>query len=59
MYGIMGLKKGGRIQVIYSKGNDNYVVKAWMRRGSSAKLVKQKSEIHIEVLDDVIEDLVG
>ena len=53
------LKTGGRIQVIYSSGKDNYVVKAWMIRGSSAKLVKQKSDIHIEVLDDVIEDLVG
>ena len=30
-----------------------------MIRGSSAKLVKQKDDIHIEVLGDVIEDLVG
>ena len=53
------LKSGGRIQVIYSKKYDNYIVKSWMIRGSSATLKKQKDDIHVEVLGNVIEDLVG
>ena len=53
------LKQGGKLQVIYRRGSDTYTIKAWVIRGSSAKLKDEVEGLYGDMIPAAIRKLVG
>tara|TARA_Y100001963_G_scaffold28814_1_gene39180 strand:- start:530 stop:1006 length:477 start_codon:yes stop_codon:yes gene_type:complete len=53
------LKQGGKLQVIYRRGSDTYTIKAWVIRGSSAKLKDEVEGLYGDMIPAAIKKLVG